>query len=91
MSTQTVTIEITGLRSEALEALVERAKNFGKTAEEYARDLIEEHVFSDEMTLDEALAPFRRQVEESGISDEELDELFMQARRDYYREQMEKG
>jgi hypothetical protein len=81
-----MTLEITGLRSETLKALEEKARKFGKTMEEYARGLIEEDVSSDEMTLDEALAPFRRQVEESGITDEELDELFMQARRDYYRE-----
>lgn len=45
-----------------------------------------EAVFPREQTFDEILAPIRREVEESGITDEELDELFMQARRDYYRE-----
>ncbi len=42
-----------------------------------------------DMTFDEILAPIRQQVEGSGISDEELDELFMQARRDFYLEQKE--
>jgi phytoene/squalene synthetase len=85
-----MTLEITGLRSETLKALEEKARKFGKTMEEYARDLIEEDVSPREQTIDEILAPFRREVEESGITDEELDELFMQARRDYYREQMER-
>jgi len=91
MSSQTMTLEITGLRSETLKALEEKARKFGKTMEEYARDLIEEDVSPREQTFDEILAPFRREVEESGITDEELDELFMQARRDYYREQTERG
>jgi hypothetical protein len=91
MSSQTMTLEITGLRSETLKALEEKARKFGKTVEEYTRDLIEEAVFPRERTFDEILAPIRREVEESGVTDEELDELFMQARRDYFREQQERG
>jgi hypothetical protein len=94
MSTQVGTLEITGLRLETLEALEAKAKDFGQTREEFARELIEEGVADvalDGPTFDEILAPIRRQVEESGITDEELDELFMQARRDYYREQQERA
>ena len=89
MSLQTGTLEITGLRVETLAALDAKARELGKTVEEYARELIEEEVAVPEMTIDEALAPFRRQVAESGITDEGLDELFMQARRECYREQKE--
>ncbi len=89
MSVVTGTLEITGLRAETLKTLDERARRSGKTAEEYARDLIEEEISSSEMTFDEILAPIRKQVEDSGIPDEELDELFMRARRDYWREQQE--
>ncbi len=39
--------------------------------------------------FDEILAPFRREVAESGITDEELDALFSRARRDYARENQE--
>ncbi len=39
MSSQTMTLEITGLWSETLKALDEKARKFGKTMEEYARDL----------------------------------------------------
>lgn len=95
MSLQTGTIEITGLTFETLKALNDKARGSGKTAEQYARRLIEVGVSAaetmlPEMTLDEAMAPFRRQVEESGITDDELDELFMEARRDYHRELKER-
>jgi hypothetical protein len=54
------------------------------------REPIEDEVVLVEMKSDISLAPFRRQVEESGITDEELDELFMEARRDYWREPSER-
>ncbi|NOT59349.1 MAG: hypothetical protein HOP19_03890 [Acidobacteria bacterium] len=38
------------------------------------------------MTFDEILAPFRQEVAACGISDDELDALFLRARRDYARE-----
>jgi hypothetical protein len=38
-------------------------------------------------TFDEILAPCREEVKESGVTDEELDELFTRARRDYAREE----
>ncbi len=95
MSLQTGTLEITGLTFETLEALNDKARRSGKTAEQYARRLIEIGVSTaetmlPEMTLDEAMAPFRRQIEESGITDEELDEMFLEARRDYHRELKER-
>lgn len=90
MITQTATLEITGIGFDTLSALTARAKALGKTAEKYARELIEKDLHSGERTFDEILVPIRRQVEEGGITDEELDDLFMQARRDYYREQMER-
>jgi hypothetical protein len=42
-----------------------------------------------EKSFERILAPFRQQVEESGIEDAELDSLFRQARRDYVRERGE--
>ncbi len=91
MSLQSGTIEITGLRFETLRVLDAKAKESGKSVEEYTRDLIEEEVTARESTFDEILAPVRKQVEESGVSDEELDELFMRARKDHWREQQGKG
>lgn len=37
-------------------------------------------------TIDEIFAPFRKNIEESGISEEELDELFLKARKEVYAE-----
>lgn len=42
------------------------------------------------MTLDETLAPIRQAVEKSGLSDEELDEIFGQARREVSAERKKK-
>jgi hypothetical protein len=39
-----------------------------------------------EKTLDEILAPVRKEVAEKGISEEEIDDLVKQARRDYFRD-----
>jgi len=81
---------LSGLPAEVLQALVEKAKEMGLTPEEYARRLVENGLFAQERTFDEILAPFRREVEESGVTDEELDSLFTRARRDYYREEKER-
>ena len=64
--------------------LVERAKRSGQDVETLASQLIERGVTA-EAPLDEILAPFRRQVAESGVSDEELTALFEEARGDVYR------
>ncbi|MGH9940525.1 MAG: hypothetical protein ACREAM_30145, partial [Blastocatellia bacterium] len=72
-----------------LQLLLERAKEAGVTPEEYARRLVEDGLFARGRTFDEILAQFRREVEESGVTDEELDNLFTRARRDYYREEIE--
>lgn len=90
MSVQTETLEIRGLGFETLRTLNEKAREAGKTVEDFARTLIEQALAPRELTFDEILAPIRKQVEESGITDDELDELFMEARRDFYREQKER-
>ncbi|MEK7831314.1 MAG: hypothetical protein AAB401_09535 [Acidobacteriota bacterium] len=75
-----------------LESLIlGRAKASGKPVEEVTLGLITQSLQPQRPTLtfDEILAPFRKEVAESGITDEELDALFMQARRDYARENQE--
>jgi hypothetical protein len=44
-----------------------------------------------EKPFDEILAPFRRNVEESGMSDEELDGLFTKARKEASRQRKERA
>ncbi len=71
--------------------LLGRAKAAGKPLEEVTIGLIEQGLQHQPppLTFDEILAPFRREVAESGITDEELDALFLRARRDYARENQE--
>ena len=80
-----ITITIPG----ELEPLIlGRAKAAGKPVEEVTVALIAEGLQPQQpkLTFDEILAPFRKEVADSGITDEELDALFLQARRDYVRE-----
>lgn len=70
--------------------LVERAARSGQDVESVARTLIERGV-NGEPTLDEILAPFRRQVVESGLSGDELTALFEEAREEAYREKKGAG
>lgn len=80
------TIQIKDLPASTLQALVEKARQAGTTPEEYARRLIEEGLSPRELTFDQILAPFRRQVKQSGTTDNELDALFTEARRQAFRE-----
>jgi hypothetical protein len=84
---QTATLEIKGLPFEMLTALGEKARDLGKSKEDYVRELIEDDLALSGPTFDEILAPIRKEVAESDITDEELDDLFVEARRDYWREQ----
>jgi hypothetical protein len=77
-----------------LEPLILRqVKETGKPIEEVTVELIAQGLQPrpPALTFDAILAPFRKEVAESGITDEELDNLFMQARRDYARENQEQG
>ncbi|MGH9842330.1 MAG: hypothetical protein ACREEM_26580 [Blastocatellia bacterium] len=70
-----------------------RAQATGKPIEEVTIGLIAQSLQPRQLalTFDEILAPFRKEVAESGITDKELDGLFMQARRDYARENQEQN
>ena len=54
--------------------LAQRAAEGGKDPANFVSDLIEREVTRP--SVDEVLAPFRKQVAESGMSDEELDDFF---------------
>jgi len=61
------------LSQQTSEKLIQRAAQSGRDVASLAADLIEEAI--SRPTVDEALAPFRKQVAESGLSDEELDDF----------------
>ena len=61
-------------------ALRERAKANGEDVASYAAHLLQQALCTP--SVEELLAPFREQVEKSGISDEELDQLGDELRRD---------
>ena len=68
---------------------VEQAKEEGLPLGEYVESVVREAVFKrrrvrqlSERSFDEILKPFRDEVESSGMSDDELDNLFRQARRE---------
>jgi hypothetical protein len=62
------------------EMLRERAKANGEDVSSYAARLIQEALCTP--SVDELLSPFRKQVDESGITDEGLDRLGEELRRD---------
>lgn len=88
---QTATLEIKGLPFEMLTAAGAKARELGKSVDDYVRELIEDDLMLSGSSFDEILAPIRKEVAESGITDEELDGLFMEARRDYWGEQQERA
>lgn len=72
------------LRPDTEATLRERAKANGEDVSSYAARLLQEALCAP--SVDELLAPFRRQVEESGITDEELDQLGEELRLDVRQE-----
>lgn len=78
------------LKPEIEEALERKAKASGFAVNVYLEKLIQKEVGA-EKTIDEILAPFRREVEESGISDDELDALVEEAREGIYQEKLLKN
>lgn len=59
--------------------VLERARARGQTPGDYVSGLVKQAVYGTE--LDDALAPFRRQVADSGMTDEQLD-AFLEDLRD---------
>ncbi len=90
----TVTVDL----SPEIEAKIKtQAANGGVKFEDYVQFLLEEALIRreklkalSEKSIDEILAPFRREVEESEISDEEFDNLIEEVREEIYREKLAK-
>jgi hypothetical protein len=76
METTTLTINIS---PEVQARLAERAKNSGQDIVEYVEVLVAEQI--SRPTLDEILAPVRREFAESGMTEDELDEFLYSMRR----------
>jgi len=84
-----MTITIT-LPTDTEAKLRKRAAESGVAADALARDLIEQALNGDasdktgsgqkRKTLSQILAPFRKEVDESGMTDEQLKDLFTQTR-----------
>jgi len=83
-STMTRMIELP-IPEELLRLVDERAETAGLPREAYIRAVLSKDVTGDP-SVSEILAPFREQVAATGISDDELDRLFSQAREESYRE-----
>jgi hypothetical protein len=77
------------LSKRAGEKLVQRAAQSGQDVATVASDLIERAI--NQPTVDEVLAPFRKQVAESGMSDAELDAFFEDAREKAFEERQRRA
>jgi hypothetical protein len=82
----TVTLE---LEPEVESLLEKRARAEGCDIKGYVEKLVERDV-NRAPTFEEILAPFRDAVERSGISDQELDTLFTEARQEVSSERRER-
>ncbi len=82
MNLQTIQIEI---GRETARLLTEKAAAHKLSLDEYLRAMAEEDHFPKLKTLDEILAPFRAEVEAKGYSEDELDELFTEARKEVFQ------
>lgn len=80
----TRTIEIP-LPEELLRLVDEKAHSTGLERDDYIRAVLSKEV-AGEPSISEILAPFRDQVANNGISDEELNRLFSETREESYRE-----
>jgi hypothetical protein len=76
------------LTSETEAKLRERAIAAGEDVVAYATRIFEEAVCTP--SIDDLLAPFRQQVEQSGMSDSELDAFFEGLRDEVWAEQQAK-
>lgn len=85
LEVETECLEITGLPSGTRDALEELGRSNGhKTAEDYARVLLEAKVLA-QRPFAEILAPVRAEFAASEMTDDELDLLVERARQDFHR------
>lgn len=73
------------IRPEMQERLQQRAMDSGQDVEGYVERLIEK-ALSGPQSIDELLAPVRKQFAESGMTDDELDTLIEDVREEVWQE-----
>ena len=74
-------------RSETVERELTRwAVDSGQTAEAFLAEMTERFLTSPR--IDTTLAPFRKQVAESGMTEDELNEFFQEIREEVWQEQV---
>ena len=79
------TLEISGIPSEVLKALSERAREKGKTPEVYVCELIEADLLASR-PFAEILAPIREDFRKSGMTEDEFDALIEEERQAIWEE-----
>lgn len=72
------------LSPQAREKLTKQAEELGRPVDEYASELLQQAITHP--TVDELLAPFRKQVAESGMGDQELDAFLEDVREKAFQE-----
>ncbi len=82
MSLPTINIEV---GQETARLLRARASARKLSLDEYLRAMAELDQLPARKTLDEILAPFRAEVEAKGYTEEALDQLFTEARKEVFR------
>lgn len=88
MSLQTTQLEV---RQETAQLLMEKAAARKLSLDEYLRTMAESDSSPRMKTLDEILAPFRAEVEAKGYSEDELDDLFTEARKEVFQAKQRHG
>lgn len=87
MASATSTIHVPGVDRRELASLRSRARAKGLSVENYVKELIDTDLHLGElarsMTIDELLAPVRKQFEASGMTEEDLDLIVDKARRQH--------
>ena len=64
--------------------LAERAARYGRTPEDFAAKVLNREL--DARSLDEVLAPFRQEVAESGMTEEEFGDFIQEIRDEIWEE-----
>jgi hypothetical protein len=73
------------LSDEEQRRLAERAARNGRDLADYVHLLIERDI-GEPGAVDQTLAPFRRQVEDSGMTDDELGDFFEEVREEVWQD-----